>query len=198
MALLMAAALLLAHGAFARDDEDDGDDPHAALLGKSAAEFPVDFSLNGKPVTLDDLRGKVVLLDFWAVWCPTCRTAFPHLQDLSNQYKDKGLQVIGLTSYYKKLVFDKQTGTLERAPKNLTRKQEQGMLTDFIEYHKLKYLIEVLNSEDWEWLSDKYKIKGLPAVMLIDRKGKVRLIKVGPAEENTRAVDEKIKELLGK
>jgi thiol-disulfide isomerase/thioredoxin len=147
---------------------------------------------------LEDLRGKVVLLDFWAVWCPPCRAEFPRLQELHKRYKDKGLEVIGLTTYYKKLVFDPQTGGLERAPKNQTRKEEQRMLTDFVEYHKLKYRIEVLNKEDWEYVSEKYKIKGLPAAVLIDRKGKVRLIKVGPDEENTRAVDEKIKELLGK
>jgi thiol-disulfide isomerase/thioredoxin len=193
----LAAAIVLAGAVHARDDEGDNY-PHAALLGKSAVDFAVDFALNGKSLTLADLRGKVVLLDFWAVWCPPCRAAFPRLQEWHKEYKDTGLEVIGLTTYYKKVAFDKQTGGLTRAPKRLTRKEEQEMLTDFVEYQKLKYRIEVLNTEDWEWLAEKYHLKGLPAAVLIDRKGKVRMVNLGAEEEDARAIDEKIKELLGK
>ena len=59
-----------------------------------------DFSLasvDGKTITLSQLRGKVVLLDFWATWCAPCRLAIPHLNDLYKAYRKNGLEIIGLS-----------------------------------------------------------------------------------------------------
>ncbi len=53
--------------------------------------------LDGKPVKLSDFKGKVVLLNFWATWCPPCREEVPALIALQNKYKDQGLVVIGLS-----------------------------------------------------------------------------------------------------
>ncbi|MDQ6911524.1 MAG: TlpA family protein disulfide reductase [Verrucomicrobiota bacterium] len=53
--------------------------------------------LEGKPVKLSDFKGKVVLLNFWATWCPPCREEIPALIALQNTYKDQGLVVIGLS-----------------------------------------------------------------------------------------------------
>ena len=52
--------------------------------------------LDGKAVKLSDFKGKVVLLNFWATWCPPCREEIPALIALQNQYKDRGLVVIGV------------------------------------------------------------------------------------------------------
>jgi len=49
------------------------------------------------PVTLAGLRGKVVVVEFWATWCPPCRASIPHLVELHNKYKDEGVVIIGLT-----------------------------------------------------------------------------------------------------
>jgi cytochrome c biogenesis protein CcmG/thiol:disulfide interchange protein DsbE len=53
--------------------------------------------LQGKDISLSDFKGKVVLLDFWATWCPPCRKEIPHLVELSQQYEKDGLVVIGLS-----------------------------------------------------------------------------------------------------
>lgn len=53
--------------------------------------------LDGKPVRLSDYAGKVVILDLWATWCPPCRKEIPHLIELGNEYKDRGVEVIGVT-----------------------------------------------------------------------------------------------------
>ena len=53
--------------------------------------------LDGLPFSLDSLRGKVVVLDFWASWCIPCRTSFPFLDSLQSKYGSKGLSVVGLT-----------------------------------------------------------------------------------------------------
>src|SRR5438067_2346421 len=93
--------------AFAAADEPKKEDPHAALLDKPAPEITGEFGLNGKAVKLSDLKGKVVLVDFWAVWCGPCIATFPHLREWNKEYKDKGLEILGVTSYYEKFGFDK-------------------------------------------------------------------------------------------
>src|SRR2546426_8169567 len=91
-----------------------------ALVGKPAPEITGDFALNGKPVKLADLKGKVVLLDFWAVWCGPCIATFPHLREWNKDYKDKGLEVVGVTSYYGFGEFDKEAGKLKPRGENVT------------------------------------------------------------------------------
>lgn len=53
--------------------------------------------LNGKTVNLDDFKGKVILLNFWATWCPPCRAEIPELTKWQKEYENQGLQIIGIT-----------------------------------------------------------------------------------------------------
>jgi len=62
-----------------------------------APEIQVAYWLNSDPLTLADLRGKIVVLEFWATWCPPCRITVPHLTRMYNAYKDKGVAFISLT-----------------------------------------------------------------------------------------------------
>lgn len=73
-------------------------EPQASRI--NVVEERKDFVLNdlsGKPVALSSLRGKVVLLDFWATWCPPCRKSSPFLQELHNTYGRKGLVVLAVS-----------------------------------------------------------------------------------------------------
>jgi len=172
------------------------EDPYKALIGKRAPDFKGEFSLNGKPTKLSDLKGKVVLLDFWAVWCGPCVATFPHLREWHNEYKDKGLEIIGVTTYFKDFAFNKKTGKLEEAQQELSKEQEQKMLADFAAHHKLEYHLTVVPQKENDKVSDDYKVEGIPHAVLIDRKGVVRMIKVGAEEENAKDLAKMIKQLL--
>ena len=102
-------------------------------------------SVDGKTITLSQLRGKVVLLDFWATWCAPCRLAIPHLNDLYKAYRERGLEIIGLS-------LDK--GSPERVRK-------------FAHNMGIEYAIIMANDD----LVTKYGISPIPTTYLIDRKG---------------------------
>jgi thiol-disulfide isomerase/thioredoxin len=195
LALLMGLAVLLAGTAAPAQDKAD---PHAALIGKLAPDLKGDFALNGKPVALSDLKGKVVLLDFWAVWCPPCVATFPHLSEWRKEYHDKGLEVVGVTTYYKNFNYKSGDNLAKRMPKGkvLGKAQEQGMLKAFASHHKLKHRLMTLKNEDWKAASAAYSVKGIPTAVLIDREGKVRMVKVGSGKANAEALEKMIKELL--
>ncbi len=107
-----------------------------------------DFALpgvDGKTITLSQLRGRVVLLDFWATWCAPCRLAIPHLNDLYKAYRTRGLEIIGVSL---------DTGSRERVRRFAT---SMG----------IQYPIIIA---DDQVLKD-YGISPIPTTYLIDREG---------------------------
>lgn len=69
--------------------------PELTIKGPDGSPAPL-LDLTGKPVRLADLRGRLVLLNFWATWCPPCQSETPILRDLDAQYRSRGLSIVGV------------------------------------------------------------------------------------------------------
>jgi cytochrome c biogenesis protein CcmG/thiol:disulfide interchange protein DsbE len=89
LALAGAAALLVA---FSIPSYDEG---HATIAGRAAQNFS--FTLDGHPASLEALRGKVVVLNFWATWCPPCVDETPALERMYTDLKPLGVTVLGVS-----------------------------------------------------------------------------------------------------
>ena len=90
------AALMLAGTAFGCSVANAEKAPKASsLVGRVAPPFTVS-TLDGKPVSLADYKGKALLINFWATWCEPCRQEMPWLADLREQYASRGFEVLGI------------------------------------------------------------------------------------------------------
>lgn len=138
--------------------------------------------IDQQPTKLADLRGQVVLLDFWAHWCGPCHYVFPKLQRWHESYKDKGLVILGVTNY-----FGQANGV------RATAAEELDYLRDFKKKNRLPYGFVVADSS----VNDlNYGISSIPMSFLIDRSGKVRFIAVGANDQEIAALGKMIKELI--
>ncbi len=170
---------------------------HKKLIGQDALSLAsnVEAWTNGAPLTDSELDGKVVLLDFWAVWCGPCIATFPHLREWNEKYGDSGLVIVGVTSYYN-YKWDAEKGTHARAaagdPK-VSPEDEQAMLVEFAKKHELAHRFAL---QDGRGLSEFYGVTGIPQAVVIDRKGKVRMIRVGSGQKNADELGGMIEELL--
>ncbi|MEQ8787516.1 MAG: redoxin family protein [Pirellulaceae bacterium] len=166
---------------------------HAELIGKEALPLTAEAWVNGTPLTDADLKDKVVLLDFWAVWCGPCIATFPHLREWREKYHDKGLVIIGVTRYYS-YDWNSETNRPQREA-DLSHEDEQAAMLKFAEHHELKHRFMI--TPDDGLLQKGYGVSGIPQAVLIDRQGKVRLIRVGSGESNAHDIDQMLVELIG-
>jgi peroxiredoxin len=117
-------------------------------------------TLSGERIDLADLRGNVVVLDFWATWCPPCREGIPELNRLHRAYRDRGLAVIGIS--------------LDRGGPEEVRR--------FLDQKGAEY-VNVMGDEEvfraYNGLPGLGKTPGIPTAFVIDREGRVRKRFVG-------------------
>jgi peroxiredoxin/outer membrane lipoprotein-sorting protein len=125
-----------------------------SLVGRSAADFTLK-SLNGEQLRLSSLRGQVVVLDFWATWCPPCRAELPAMVKLKTEFGDQ-VRFLGVN--------DEAEATVK------------GFLA------KKGYELDVLH-EDRREVSRRYGVRAIPTVLIIDRDGVIRQHYVGTRQE---------------
>ena len=153
-------------------------------LASTAAlpEVVADNWVEQEPKKLADFRGQVVLLDFWAPWCGPCRYTLPNLARWQNEYKSKGLVILGVTKYYG-----------HGAGKEMKPAEELVYLRDFRTRNKLPYGFVV---EDGDKNEFNYGVFSIPTSFLIDRKGRVRYISLGASEDEIELLGRLIEKLI--
>ena len=149
--------------------------------GTAAAVFTA-TDINGKKINLTDLKGKYVLLDFWASWCVPCRKGNPHLKELYAQYKDKGFEVIGVSDD------DRNPDAWKKAV----------MQDDLPWLHVLRGYKTVNGTPDRSAdINEGYNISTLPTQILIDDKG-VIVARYGDDGEDHSLLDQKLQSIFSK
>jgi peroxiredoxin len=154
-------ALLLLGGAWTwfnrvpGGSQEPGSLPAAPAIGHPAPDFSL-ATLQGENISLSSLRGRPVILNFWATWCPPCRSEIPQLQATSQAY-DRQVAVVGIDQ-------------LEQA----------GAVSSFATQMGMTYPVALDSSGT---ASHAYAVRSLPTTFFIDRTGVIRDIQVGGLTE---------------
>ena len=144
----------------------------ATLTGKAAPEFSLP-TLEGKEVKLAEQKGKVVMLDFWATWCPPCRASLPHVQKIA---KDQGLAKKGLVVW---VVNDKEDGPT---------------VTPFMKENQYTFTVPMDTKGE---VLGKYLVRGIPTTVIIGRDGLIRKVFIGYGPSSAKEIDEAVDKALG-
>ncbi len=161
IASLLAAVALFASVGFAAQPQGQQATPQS-LEGKAAPDFALK-TLDGKDVKLSDQKGKVVLIDFWATWCPPCRESLPHLEKTATDttLAEKGLVVWAVNA-----------------------RETKDKIEPFMKENK--YTFSVPMDTDGAAMG-KYHVRGIPTTVIVGRDGKVKKVFVGFSNQSGTA-----------
>jgi len=118
--------------------------------GSPAPEFVFEDYVRGDEVALSDLRGNVVLIDFWATWCPPCMDALPGIVDLYDRFRDEGFEIVGVS-----------LDTHESSLQHVLREYDLRWLQHW-------------DGPDEAEVAQLYRVSAIPALFLLDHQGRIR------------------------
>ncbi len=166
--ILGAVALVWAGMAVMGSVSPSGQGDPQTLMPSVAPDFALS-GLDGQPVRLSDFKGKVVILDFWATWCPPCREEIPHFKALYSKYRAQGLEIVGVA--------------LDEGGASAVR--------PFVQSKGITYPIAISDSR----VTQAYGgIRGIPTTFVIDREG--RIVKKYVGYQNQEILEFAVKPLL--
>ncbi|MEW6324377.1 MAG: redoxin domain-containing protein [Nitrospirota bacterium] len=132
--------------------------PLSAAVGRQAPEIVSSIWINSEPRSMRDLRGKVVLVEFWTFGCYNCRNVEPQIKQWHGAYASRGLVVIGI--HTPEFAYEKDAESVKR----------------YVREHELSYPV-VTDNDFANW--NRYGNHYWPALYLIDKRGVIRYIRVG-------------------
>lgn len=140
-------------------------------IGLGNGDTPPDFtltSLDGEDITLSDLRGKKVVLNFWATWCPPCKAEMPHMQNFYDEYgKEKNVEIIAVN--------------LTTAERDVTADAKVDTVMTFRDSFELTFPI-LLDSDPDNSVGADYQIITIPTTYFIDSNGYIQRAIKGPMD----------------
>lgn len=145
-------------------------------VGTRAPNFAA-RDMQGRPVTLEELRGEVVLLNIWATWCGPCREEMPSLQRLHEELGDEGLHVVAVS--------------IDGGP--ATAGDPRQVVGDFVREMELDFPVWLQPSGE---IQQAYRTTGVPESFLIDREGTIVKKVLGAVEWDSEANVELVRRLL--
>ena len=151
-----------------------GSDVNAGLQKAEKSKPAPNFTLptlEGTPLGLDSLRGKVVFLNFWAPWCPPCRHEMPVMEKLYQEFKDSGFEVVAVS---------------------VDSKGKEAVASFARE---LKLTFPILLDREMA-VMHQFEVRGLPATFLIDREGRIAQVAVGPRDGAGEEAKNRIRRLI--
>ena len=145
--------------------------PAAAILQKGDAAPPIKLTTTaGQPITLNNYKGYVLVMDFFATWCIPCKEAIPHLNSLKAKYGKQGLQVLGVS----------------------VDEGSDRDVKDFVAERRISYPVAIAGEE----MQTQYGLRSIPTVFVINKKGVVVERLQGFSEQTAKAMEDTIKRLL--
>lgn len=140
----------------------------APQVGKLAPDFQLP-NLEGQPISLSHFRGKPVLVNFWATWCPPCRYEMPYIQEVFDEWSGNGLVVLAIN--------------IGESP---------STVKDFIQSGNFSFPVLLDTKQD---VALKYNVRGIPATFFIDKDGIIQDIRIG-AFPNKEAIEKRLSKII--
>jgi len=145
--------------------------PAQAILQKGDKAPPIKMvTTSGQPITLNNYKGYVLVMDFFATWCIPCKESIPHLNSLNRKYGKQGLQILGVS-------VDEGND-----------REVKGFVTE----RKISYPVAIADED----LQTEYGLRSIPTVYVINKKGMVADKFQGYSDQTAKAMEETIKRLL--
>ncbi len=171
MAFLIISVIFLFTACNSKKDETENvEKKQSKFIVQTHKEKNLNIEIKNKKVFINELKNKVILLNFWATWCPPCKAEIPHLNNLKKKYKEQ-FEIIAFN-------LGKKDGTL----------LAQDKLNIFIEEYEVQY--PVVNDENTFKIANLIgPVKSIPTMFLVDKTGEIVQKYVGIVPEEMLELD---------